>query len=327
MWCSAIACIVTLILDLLAAPLAAEAQQLANIPRIGLLRPTTPSLAKPNNEAFQDGLRELGYVEGKNILIEYRFAEGKDDRLPDLAAELVRLNVDVIVTGGIAAFAAKQATSTIPIVAASIELVAEGLVPSLARPSGNITGLTLMSPDLAGKRLELLQEAVPNVSRVAVLWHPPDAIPAEGVRQTEVAGRQLGLHVQPVEVREPHEILRAYAAMTQQQANAVIIMQSAFTNTHIRQIVELAIKHRLPSMCTTQRWTNAGCLLSYGPDDLHIFRRAAYYVDKILKGAKPADLPVERPTKFDLVINLETARQLGITMPSTVLYQATKVIR
>ena len=320
-------CAVTVVvLALLTVPRAATAQPVGKVWRIGVLRPTTPSLAKPNNEAFQDGLRELGYVEGKNILIEYRFAEGKEDRLPDLAAELVRLNVDVIVTGGIAAHAAKQATSTIPIVAATYELVAAGLVPSLARPGGNITGLTQMSPDLAGKRLELLQEAVPNVSRVAVLWNPPDAV-AEDVRQTEVAGRQLGLNVQPVEVREPHEILRAYAAMTQQQVNAVIIIQSAFTNTHIRQIVELAIKHRLPSMCTTQRWTNAGCLLSYGPDQLHIFRRAAYYVDKILKGAQPAELPVERPTKFDLVINLETARQLGITMPSTVLYQATTVIR
>jgi putative ABC transport system substrate-binding protein len=272
-------------------------------------------------------LRELGYVEGKNILIEYRFAEGKEDRLPDLAAELVRLNVDVIVTGGSAAHAAKQATSTIPIVAVTSELVAAGLVPSLARPTGNMTGLTQMSPDLAGKRLELLQEAVPNVSRVAVLWNPPDAILADVVRQTEVAGRQLGLTVQPVEVRAPHEILRAYAAMTQQQANAVIIIQSAFTNTHIGQIVELAITHRLPSMCTTQRWTDAGCLLSYGPDQLHIFRRAASYVDRILKGAQPAELPVERPTKFDLVINLKTAKQLGITMPPTVLFQATEVIR
>jgi putative ABC transport system substrate-binding protein len=315
-----------LALSLRVTPLAAEAQPLANIPRIGLLRPTTPSLAEPNNEAFRHGLRELGYVEGKNILIEYRFAEGKDDRLPDLAAELVRLNVDVIVTAGIAAHAAKQVTSTIPIVAVNYDLDAAGLAPSLARPSGNSTGLAGMSADLAGKRLELLQEAVPNVSRVAVLWNP-DAILAENVRQTEVAGRQLGVNVQPVEVRDPHEIPRAYAAMTQQQANAVIIIQSPFTNTHISQIVALAIKHRLPSMYTTQRWTNAGCLLSYGPDQLHIFRRAATYVDKILRGAKPAELPVERPMQFESVINLKTAQALGLTMSPTLLFQATEVIQ
>ena len=326
MWFSTVGFIMTLTLSLLVTPFAAEAQQLANIPRIGLLRPTTPSLAEPNNEAFRHGLRELGYVEGKNILIEYRFAEGTDDRLPALAAELVRLNVDVIVTAGIAAHAATQVTSTIPIVAVNYDLDAVGLAPSLARPSGNITGLTGMAADLAGKRLELLQEAVPNVSRVAVLWNP-DAILAENVRQTEVAGRQLGVNVQPVEVRDPHEIPRAYAAMTQQQANAVIIMQSSFTNTHIRQIVALAIKHRLPSMCTTQRWTHAGCLLSYGPDQLHIFRRAAYYVDKILKGAKPADLPVEQPMKFELVLNLQTVQALGLTIPPTLLFQADEVIK
>jgi putative ABC transport system substrate-binding protein len=307
----------------------AQAQQPAKgVHRIGALLSEVPSSFDARAEAFRQGLHELGYVEGKNILIEYRYAEGKLDRLPDLAAELVRLKVDAFLVGETAAAtAARQATSTIPIVVGGAgDLVGAGLVASLAMPGGNITGSTTMAPDLSGKRLELLREAVPRVSRVAVLWDPSPG-QSDEVRATETAARGLGVKVQPVEVRDPKDFQNAYAAMTKQQADAVIIIQSSFSLAYRRQPADLAAKQRLPSMCEQKEWTNDGCLMSYGPDLLYLWRRAAVYVDKILKGAKPADLPVEQPTKFELVINLKTAKQIGLTIPPNVLARADKVIK
>jgi putative ABC transport system substrate-binding protein len=314
----------------------ASAQQPGKIPRIAMLLSSTPSLNAPQNEAFRQALRDLGYVEGKTISIEYRFAEGKFDRLPDLAAELVRLKVDIIVVGGgRPTAAAKQATTTIPIVVGSAgDLVGSGLVASLAKPGGNITGSTLSSADVSGKRLELLREVVPRATRVAVLWHPNPGDRSGGmttdwdeVKETETAARQLGVKVQPVEVRDPNEFENAYAAMNKQQAKAVIFIRGAFTIFHRKRLVELALKHRLPSMCEAAQWVSDGCLMSYGPDELYPWRRAATYVDKILKGAKPVDLPVEQPKKFELVISLKTAKQIGLTIPPNVLVRADRVIK
>jgi len=321
---------------LLALNFPAEAQQPKKVPRIGILRLSTPALAAPQHEAFLQALRELGYVEGKTILIEYRFAEEKLERLSDLAAELVRVKVDIIVVaGGRPTAAAKNATATIPIVVASAgDLVGAGLVASLAKPGGNITGSTASSADVSGKRLELLREVVPKVTRFAVLWHPnPGDRPGgmttdwDEVKETETAAHQLGVKVQPVEVRDPKEFESAYAVMTKQQAKAVIFIRGAFTGIHHKRLVELALKHRLPSMCEPAEWTRNGCLMSYGSEELYGWRLAATYVDKILKGRKPADLPVERPKKYELVINLKTAKQIGLTIPQSVLYRADKVIK
>jgi putative ABC transport system substrate-binding protein len=320
--------LITLPFALLVAPLLAAAQPAGKVYRMGVLSAASSSRVDPRHEAFLQGLRELGYVEGKNILMEYRYAEGQFERLPDLAAELVHLNVDIIVVAGTSTTAAaKQATSTIPIVVRSAgDLVGAGLVASLAKPGGNITGSTDISPDLSGKRLEFLREAVPKASRVAVLLYPSPEDRDE-LRETETAAVPLGVRVQPVEVRDPQEFQNAYAAMVQQHAHAVIMILSAFTGFHRRQLLELAAQHQLPSMCEPAEWTRDGCLISYGPDYVDLWRRAATYVDKILKGAKPADLPVEQPTKFELVINLKTAQVLGLTIPPTLLFQATEVIR
>jgi len=321
--------VLTLCAMLLALCVSAEAQQPAKgVHRVGSLLSDVPSSSDARSEAFRHGLHELGYVEGKNILIEYRYAEGKLDRLPDLAAELVRLKVDVFLVGGTAAArAARQATSTIPIiVGAAGDLVGAGLVASLAMPGGNITGSTNIAPDLSGKRLELLREAVPRASRVAVLLDPSPG-QLDEVRATETAGRGLGVKVQPVEVRDPKDFQNAYIAMTKQKADAVIIVQSGFSLAYRKQLADLAAKHRLPSMCEQKEWATDGCLMSYGPDLLYLFRRAATYVDKILKGAKPADLPVEQPMKFEFVINLKTAKQIGLTIPPNVLVRADRVIK
>jgi putative ABC transport system substrate-binding protein len=269
-------------------------------------------------------------VEGKTILIEYRFAEQKLERLSDLAAELVRLKVDIIVvSGGRATAAVKNATATIPIVVTGAgDLVGAGLVASLAKPGENITGSTTSSADASGKRLELLREVVPKATRVAVLWHPnPGTTDWDEVKETETAARQLGVKVQPVEVRDPKEFESAYAVMTKQQAKAVIFIRGAFTSVHHKRLVELALKHRLPSMCEPAEWARNGCLMSYGSDELYGSRLAATYVDKILKGRKPADLPVERPKKFELVVNLKTAKQIGIMIPPEVLARANRVIK
>ncbi len=318
-----------LAMTILGAPLAAEAQPAKKVARIGVLRSGSPSSAASSDDSFRQGLRELGYIEGQNLVMEYRFAEGKRDRLPGLAAELVRLKVDMLVVAGVAATqAAKQATTTIPIVVGYADLVGTGLVASLAKPGGNITGSSEMSPEISGKRVELLREAVPKTSRVGVVWYPrKGGSDEEEVRQTETAARQFGVHVQLVEVRDPKEFQSAYAAMIKQQANAVILIRGSFTDFHRKQLLELAVKQRLPSMCEPAQWARDGCLMSYGPDYAHLWRRAATYVDKILKGAKPGDLPVEQPTKFELVINLKTAKALGLKIPQSVLIRADEVIQ
>jgi len=303
----------------------AQAQQAKKVPRVGVLRPGSPP--DPYVDAFRQGLRDLGYVEGKNIAIEYRWAEGKSAGLPLLAAELVHLKVDAIVTQGEAATrAVKEATSTIPIVmATSGDPVGAGLVASLARPGGNVTGLSAVAPDLTGKRLQLLKEAVPKVSRVAILYNPTILGAVLSVKEAQAAAPPLALKVQPVEVRAPDELGPAFDAMTRERAEALFAIGDPFTITHQRQILDLAAKRRLP---TTFDWLEpADCLISYGPNRLDMFRRAATFVDKVLKGTKPEDLPVEQPMKFELVINLKTAKQIGLTIPQSVLYRADKVIK
>ena len=304
----------------------ADAQQTGKRYRIGYLtassRPASPVAG------FPQALRELGYLDGENMVIEYRFADGKLDRLPEMAAELVRANVAVIVTTGTPATqAAKKATSTIPIVVGTAgDLVGSGLVASLAKPGGNITGLTAISPDLSGKRLELLTDVVPKASHIAVLWYPSQWDDLE-VKQTEDAAQKLGVNIQPIQVRRPEEFKSAFSEMIKKRARALIIIQGGFTGTYRTELVELAIKNSLPSMCDSPAWAQIGCLMSYGPNRSDLVRRAAIYVDKILKGAKPADLPVEQPTKFELIINLETAKQIGVTFPSSVLAKTDRVIK
>ncbi len=316
---------VALTLALLAAPLAAEAQQPGKVPRIGVIRPGSPP--DPFAEAFLQGLRDLGYVEGRTIAIEYRWAQGNPERFSDLTEELVRLKVDVIVTTGPAGgFAAKGATGTIPIVVPVMaDPVGAGLVASLARPGGNLTGLSMMSPELSEKRLELLKEAFPRVSRVAVLRDPRQA-PTD-LRATEAAAGALGLHLQVLEVRDINDLEAALAAAKKGRAGALNVLPSGFFSAHRARIVEAVAKARLPAMYHHSDFVAAGGLMAYAPSFADLFRRAATYVDKILKGAKPADLPVEQPTKFELVINLKTARSLGLTIPQSVLVRADQVIQ
>ena len=320
----------SLVLSLVSASPPGEAQQSPNIPRVGFL--SVGSAAEPRLQhflaAFRQGLRALGYVEGQNIAIESRWAEGKDDRLPSLAADLVRLKVSVIVTHGVAIRPAQQATGTIPIVMAVInDPVAAGFVASLARPGGNITGLSSMAPELVGKQLELLKEVAPKVSRVALLGNPANPGYAPELRQAQEATRKLGIRLQPLEVRNPAEIDAAFAAMARELAGAVIVLSDSMLIDSRARIADLAARRRLPSMSGRIDDAQAGGLIVYGPSILDNFRRAATYVDKILKGAKPADLPVEQPTKFELVINLRTAKALGLTIPPSVLARADQVIQ
>jgi len=305
----------------------AEPQQRTKVHRIGYL--ASASGLGPLEEAFRQGLRELGYVEGKNIAIEYRLAQGKLDRLVDLAAELVRLKVDIIIVQStLDAFAARRATTTIPIVmAASGDAVGTGLVASLARPGGNVTGLTVLARELSGKRLELLKEAVPRLSRVAVLWNAANPDKARDLEETEVQARALGLRLQSLEVRGPNDIESAFRAATSKGAGALFTLTDALIITHQSRIVELAAKGRLPAMHEQREFVEAGGLMSYGPNDADLFRRAATYVDKILKGAKPSELPVEQPTRFEFVINLKTAKKIGLTIPPELLVRADKVIK
>jgi putative ABC transport system substrate-binding protein len=279
-------------------------------------------------EAFRQGLRELGYVEGQNIAIESRWTESKDDRFPALAADLVRSKVDVIVAEtGAATRAAQQATRTIPIVMSLVnDPVGTGLVASLARPGGNVTGLTIMSPDLVGKQLELLKEVVPKMSRVALLRHPDNPASAAQLREAEAAAQALGLRLQTLEARSPQEIDGAFAAMTRERVGALLVIPDTLFWSQRRQIVELAVKRRLPSMRMGEAYAEAGGLMSYGPSYLDLERRAATFVDKILKGANPADLPVAQPTKFELVINLKTAKAIGLTIPRPLLQRADQII-
>jgi putative ABC transport system substrate-binding protein len=322
--------IVILALCLLATPLSSGAQPPRKVPRIGYLV-LAPLLEKPSPEraAFLEALRELGYVEGKTVSIEYRSAAWNAELLPDLAEELVRLNVDVIVTGGGGATpeAARQATKTTPIVVgASADPVGLGLVASLARPGGNITGTSLMAPELGSKRLELLKETVPKISRVAVLWHPRGAGRLEW-QQTEAAARRLGVTLQSYEVRNADDVARALEAMTKKRPDAVIMFFDPLTSGYRVIISDFALKHRLPTIFGAREFAAAGGLMSYGPNIPELFRRAAVYVDKILKGAKPRDLPIEQPTKFELIVNLKTAKALGLTIPPSVLIRADEVVQ
>ena len=307
--------------------LAAEAQQPRKVPRIGLLAQAPPT--SPPVEAFRQGLRDLGYVEGKNVLIEYRHTEGKPDRLPGLAAELVRLKVDVIVvSGALATSAAKNATREIPIVmAVAGDPVGSGHVASLGRPGGNITGLTNLAPELGGKRLELLKEVIPGLARVAVLSDPTNPIFKLQLAEVERAASALKLQFQILEVREPTDFDSAFGAAKKERAGALNVLSSALFTAQRKKLVELAARNRLPSIYHHEEFVAAGGLMSYGVNLADSFRRAATYVDKILKGRKPADLPVEQPMKFELVINLKTARQIGLTIPQSVLFRADKVIK
>ena len=315
---------------LFCAPLAVDAQQAGKVPRVGVLfagSRSDPAFQRAV-DAFQQGLVELGYVEGQSIAIEYREAQGKYERLPDLAAELVRLKVDVIVGATVPTIqAARQATKTIPIVMTLIaDPVATGLVASVARPAGNITGLSTMAPDLMGKQLELLREVLPKASRVAVLWNPANPSNALQLREAQDAARALGVRLQPLEVRDPTEFEKAFAAMTRERAGALLVLSDSTLLTQRERIADLAAKSRLPAVSGMRAHAEAGGLIAYGANIFDIWRRAATYVDKILKGAKPGDLPVEQPTKFELVINLKTAKALGLTIPQALLLRADQVI-
>jgi putative ABC transport system substrate-binding protein len=310
----------------------ANAQQPKKVPRIGYLSALEPARESTRSEGVRLALRELGYIEGQNIAIEYRYAEGKVDRLPELVAELVRLKVDIIVAAGgdTIVRAAKNATKTIPIVMSGggSDPVEAGLVESLARPGGNITGLTNISGQLSGKRLELLKEAVPKVARVAVLYDP--AIPSNVLEVKEalpVAARALKLTIQSQEVRAADDFEKVFAALSKQRPDGLYVSSGPLTNTNRKRIADFALKSRLPSMYGGKDFVDAGGLMSYAADPTDSYRRVAYYVDRILKGAKPADLPVERPTKFELFINLKTAKQIGVTIPQSMLYRADKVIK
>jgi putative ABC transport system substrate-binding protein len=307
----------------------AQAQQTKRIPRIGYVSGGDPSNPGPFVEAFRQGLRDRGYVEGKTIVIEWRFAQGKEDRLSTLAAELVGLKVDVIVTDGTGLTrAVKQATTAIPIVMASdADPIASGHIASLAHPGGNITGLTNNNPDLSGKRLEVLKHAIPGISHVGVIWNPQTPQSVTAFKETQSAARALGLQLQSLEMRGPDDYEVTFQAATKGRVRALTVLSDALMFSNRTRILELAAKHKLPTMHHQSLWVEAGGLVSYGTYFPDLFRRAATYVDKILTGAKPADLPVEQPTKFELVINLKTAKQLGLTIPQSVLYRADKVIK
>jgi putative tryptophan/tyrosine transport system substrate-binding protein len=302
------------------------AQQAGKVPRIGFLSTGSSSSDSTRIEAFRQGLRDLGYVEGKNIAIEYRYVERNFDQL---AAELVRLKVDLIVTGGTPPTrAAKNATTTIPIVMAAVgDPVGTGLVASLARPGGNITGLSLLSPELSGKRLELLKEAFPRVTRVAVLLNPTNPATEAQLAETQVAAGSLAVELQLLEVSSPNGLEHAFSAMMRDRVSALVVLTDAMFFDNRTRIVSFAAKNRVPVTCYDSAFVDAGGLMSYGPSVPDLYHRAATYVDKILKGRKPADLPVEQPTKFELVINLKTAKQIGLTIPPNVLARADKVIR
>jgi putative tryptophan/tyrosine transport system substrate-binding protein len=302
----------------------AEAQQPGKIPHIGFL-----SLSGANQEAFRQGLRDLGYIEGKNIAIDSRAAANRTDRLSVLAGELVDLKVDVIVAAGSQAVgAAQRATKSIPIVmTSSSDPVGTGFVASLAHPGGNITGLSLLGPDLSTKRLEMLKEIVLGVSRVAVFWNPDDPAAKISLRETEDAAKALALHLQILETREASDFQSAFRAASKERARALILLPAPIMSTQAKQIAELALKNNLPAISTVSEFPNAGGLMSYGANLAELYRRAATYVDKILKGTKPTDLPVEQPTKFEFIVNLKAAKQIGLTIPPNVLVRADKVIR
>jgi putative tryptophan/tyrosine transport system substrate-binding protein len=307
----------------------AEAQQTGKIFRIGFLVANFPSTNPGRLEAFRQGLRDLGYVEGKSLVIEWRYAEGKPDRLPALAAELVRLKVDLIVTAGPAATRpAKEATVTIPIVMGfDNDPVGNGFVATLARPGGNITGVSTLAPEISGKQLELLKEIVLRLSRVAVFGNSNEPGNAQALREVEVAAGAFGVQLQHLDVRDPKDIETAFRAVNKGRADAILMLNSPVLNPHRTQVVNLAVKSRIPVIYGQSEFVEAGGLMTYGVSFPDLFRRAATYVDKILKGAKPADLPVEQPIKFEFIVNLKAAKQIGLTIPPNVLVRADKVLK
>jgi putative ABC transport system substrate-binding protein len=317
------------VVPLLAVAVITEAQQPKKVARIGFLAAVSHSANSARFEAFRQGLRELGYVEDKIIVIEWRYAEGKLDRLPALAAELVRLKVDVIVSGGSTATRpAKEATNTIPIVMAQdTDPVGSGFVASLARPGGNITGLATLAPELSGKQLELMKEIVPRLSRVAVLGSSTRSGNAQSVKETELAAGAFGVKLQYLDLRGPKDIETAFRAASNGRADAVLVLTSSVATSQRTQITDLAIKNRLPAVYDRTEFVEDGGLMTYSVSSTDLFRRAATYVDKILKGAKPADLPVEQPKKFELIINLKAAKQIGLTIPPNLLARADRVIK
>jgi putative ABC transport system substrate-binding protein len=311
---------------MLLAPVVVKAQQPGTIPRIGVI--FMGGRDQPHLESFKQGLRELGYVEGKNIRLEYRYAEGKYDRLPELATDLVRERVDVIVTtSSISARAARQVTRTIPIVMTSGSPVERGLAESFSKPGGNVTGLSVFALELSGKRLELLKETIPKMTRVAALWSSSENESVMGFKETEEAAKALSLRMQSVELPQTGEMAKTFAELTKMRVDALLVVLSPLVTLNSKHIVELALKQRLPGMYPTRQFVEEGGLLAYGPLLGDLYRRAATYIDKILKGAKPAGLPVEQPKKFELVINLTTAKQIGLTIPPNVLARADKVIK
>jgi putative ABC transport system substrate-binding protein len=319
--------VIATVLAILASVHPVGAQQ-ARVHRIGFISSSSSSAMAARDEAFRQGLHALGYVVGQNITIEYRWADGKNERLPGFAAELVNLKLDIIVThGGVATRAVQQASTTIPIViAAADDPLAAGLVASLARPGGNITGLSLITPDLTAKRLELLKEILPGLTRVAVLWNSANPISEPELRKAEAAARSLGLQLQSLGVRDPYEFASAFSSMKRERAGALFVLPDAMFFGRRKELVDLAASNRLPLVAHLREFADAGGLMTYGPNVVDVHRRAATYVDKILKGANPGDLPVEQPTKFDLVISLKTAKVLGLTIPQSLLLQATHII-
>lgn len=308
-------------------PFTVRAQQTSKVSLIGYLGTSSPSLEGHVLDAFRQKLRELGHVEGKNIAIEYRWAQGRDDRLPELAAELVRMKPDIIVTTGTpGTLAAKHATSTIPIVFASTgDPISAGLAASFARPGGNVTGFTFTGPELEGKRLQILKDLVPGLSGVAALWNPL-SMGEEFYRQTQVAATALNVTLLPVEASQIDDLERAFATIGRADAQALIVLADSFLLSNRKQIVEFAANRRLPAMYPYREYVDAGGLSSYAPSKIDRFRRTAVYVDKILRGAKPTDLPIEAPTIFELVINSKTAKELGLNVPATLLARADEVI-
>jgi putative ABC transport system substrate-binding protein len=324
----ALTLIVAFTLSVLLTPPATEAQQRAHLPRVGYLGTSSASLEPELVKAFREGLRDLGYVEGQNILIEYRWAEGNYQRFPDLVADLVNLKVDLILTAGTpGALAAKRATQTIPIVmAVTGDAVGTGLVSSLARPGGNLTGLTMMVPDLEGKRLEILREVVPKLTTLVVLLNTANPLTAIQWKQTKISAKTLGIQLQPVELRRPEEFKDAFAKVARQRPDGITMVADRFLLAHRMQIVDFVAKTRLPAIYPYRDFVVAGGLMSYSPSYEDLFRRSATYVDKILKGAKPSDLPIEQPTKFELLVNMKTAKTLGVPMPPSLLLRADHVV-
>ena len=314
-----------LVVALVSGVVVAEAQQRTKLPRIGVLLPT-PTGVKTYLVSFRQGLEELGYIEGRNIVIEYRIADGKPDQYPGLAAELVNLKVDLIVTGSTPATqAVKNATKTVPIIMAAADPLGAGLVTSLAQPGGNITGLSMRSSEFIGKRLELLKEVVPRVHRVGILWNPLNASNAVSLKESQVVAQAMGLKLQSIEVQDPSDFNNGFGALTKGRTDAFTVLRDPFIMVHYKRIVELVAKSRLPAVYEGKEFVLAGGLMSYGASLENLFRRAATYVDKILKGANPGELPVEQPMQAEFIINLKAAKEIGLTIPPEKLILADKV--